>query len=168
MTTLHRISTGLLLALSGLAAAQTPTPRQHVLRGTTTAANGAPLAGTNVFLLESLDGAVSDTAGRFVIRTTATGSVTIVAKRIGFAPATISVPVDTTGPIAITLIPQAPVLAPITVQAGVYTAGNERGMTLTALEVVTTPGATADISRAMQTLPGVQSVDEGNALSVRR
>lgn len=171
MTTLHRIFPGLLLALSGLAAAQTPTPAQHVLehvlRGATTTANGAPVPGANVFLLESLDGALTDAAGRFVIRTTATGTVTIVAKRIGFAPATISVPVDTTGSIAIILLPQAPVLEPITVQAGVYTAGNERGMTLTALEVVTTPGATADIARAMQTFPGVQTVDEGNALFVR-
>ncbi len=45
--------------------------------------------------------------------------------------------------------------------------GNERGATLTALEVVSTPGATADIARAMQTLPGVQNVDEGTGLFVR-
>ena len=58
-------------------------------------------------------------------------------------------------------------LTPITVQAGAYTAGNEHGSTLTALEVVSTPGATADIARAMQTLPGVQNVDEGTGLFVR-
>ena len=58
-------------------------------------------------------------------------------------------------------------LVPITVQAGAYKAGNERGATLTALEVVSTPGATADVARAMQTLPGVQNVDEGTGLFVR-
>ena len=34
-------------------------------------------------------------------------------------------------------------------------------------EVATTPGTTADIGRTIQTLPGVQSVDEGNAIFVR-
>src|ERR1043166_1107716 len=95
---------------SSVAVAQSPTP--HVLRGTTTAVSGAPIPGANVFLLESLDGAVTDSAGRFVIRTTAQGSVTIVARRIGFAPATIVVPVDTSGTLALTLSRQAVALAP--------------------------------------------------------
>ncbi len=141
-------------------------PRDHVLRGTVTAA-GAPVPNADVFLLESLDGSTTDTAGHFSIRTAATGSVTVVVRRIGYAPASVIVPVDTTGAVALALSPQTAVLTPITVQAGAYTAGNDRGATLTALEVVTTPGATADIARAIQTLPGVQNVDEGTGLFVR-
>jgi hypothetical protein len=139
----------------------------HTIRGVTTAANGSPLAGTNIFLLESLENAITDSAGRFALRTSARDRVTVVARRIGFAPETIEAPVDTNGVLSFALASQAAVLTPITVQAGAYTAGNERGMTLTALEVVTTPGATADIARAMQTLPGVQNVDEGTGLFVR-
>lgn len=138
----------------------------HLLRGTVTAA-GTPVGGADVFLLESLDGAVTDSAGRFSIRTSATGAVTIVVRRIGFAPANVVVPVDTAEVVTLALSPQTAVLTPITVQAGAYTAGNQRGATLTALEVVTTPGATADIARAIQTLPGVQNVDEGTGLFVR-
>jgi hypothetical protein len=52
------------------------------------------------------------------------------------------------------------------VQAGACTAGNERGMTLTSLEVVTTPCATVDVARAMQTLPDVPAPDEGTGLFV--
>lgn len=155
---------------AALAAAQTQgqtPPASHVLRGTLSTASGVPVAGANVFLLESLDGVQSDSAGRFTLRFTAQGSVTMVARHIGFAPASVVVPVDTTGDIAITLLPQAATLVPITVQAGAYKAGNERGATLTAIEVVSTPGATADIARAMQTLPGVQNVDEGTGLFVR-
>jgi hypothetical protein len=114
-----------------------------------------------------MDGAATDSAGRFTIRTRATGSVTIVVRHIGYAPANVVVPVDTSGAVSLALSPQTAVLVPITVQAGAYTAGNERGATLTALEVVTTPGATADIARAIQTLPGVQNVDEGTGLFVR-
>jgi hypothetical protein len=130
-------------------------------------AAGAAVRGADVFLLESLDGATTDTAGHFSIRTRAAGSVTIVVRRIGFAPANLVVPVDTADAVTLALFPETAVLTPITVQAGAYTAGNERGATLTALEVVTTPGATADIARAIQTLPGVQNVDEGTGLFVR-
>jgi len=157
-----------ILAVGALSPATSASQRPaiHVIRGSVTA-GGAPVGGADVFLLESLDAAKTDTAGRFSIRTTAGGSVTIVVRRIGFAPATLVVPVDTSGPVTLALSSEAPVLMPITVQAGAYTAGNERGATLTALEVVSTPGATADVARAIQTLPGVQNVDEGTGLFVR-
>ncbi|HEX4682102.1 MAG TPA: TonB-dependent receptor [Gemmatimonadaceae bacterium] len=161
-----RILSGLLpLALSVALLAQTSQP--HIVRGTTVAISGGPVPGAKVLVLESLDSAVADNEGRFTLRISASGSVTVVARRIGFAPATAVVPVDTNGTITLTMHPQATVLVPIAVQAGAYTAGNERGMTLTSLEVVTTPGATADVARAMQTLPGVQNVDEGTGLFVR-
>jgi hypothetical protein len=141
--------------------------QDRTLRGVVSTVSGTPIPGASVFLLESLETAQSDSTGRFTMRTTAAGSITLVARRIGFAPATIVVPVDTAGVLTLTLVSQAPVLAPIRVQAGAYTAGNERGSTLSALEVVSTPGATADVARAMQTLPGVQNVDEGTGLFVR-
>jgi hypothetical protein len=125
------------------------------------------VAGAQVFLLEALDGTSTDSAGRFVLRTEARGSVTVVVRHLGFAPASVIVPVDTAAIVSIVLAPQAAALAPISVQAGAYHAGNERGAALTALEVVSTPGATADVMRAMQTLPGVQNVDEGTGLFVR-
>ena len=62
---------------------------------------------------------------------------------------------------------EAVALEEISVSAGTYIAGEERGAQLTPLEVATTPGTTADIGRTVQTLPGVQTVDEGNALFVR-
>jgi hypothetical protein len=165
----------LLAALIAVIAATAPdvnaqaatSPPSHTLRGRVTAAGGVPVPGANVFLLESLDGALSDSAGRFTLTTSAVGRVTVVARRIGFAPMSIVVPVDTADEVRIALTKQAAALAPITVQAGAYTAGNERGTTLTALEVVTTPGAIADVARAIQTLPGAQSVDEGSGLFVR-
>lgn len=58
-------------------------------------------------------------------------------------------------------------LSAITVFAGQYPTGEAPGAVLNSLEVVRTPGAGADINRALQTLPGVQIPDEGNALFVR-
>ncbi|HEY9228922.1 MAG TPA: carboxypeptidase regulatory-like domain-containing protein, partial [Gemmatimonadaceae bacterium] len=166
MRRLHALILAAIALIALKASAQTPADAR-TLRGLVKTTSGAPVAGANVFLLESLDATLSDAEGRFVIRTTAKGMVTLVARRIGFAPTTTIVPVDTTGVVAMTMAPQSAVLEPIKVQAGAYTAGNERGSTLTALEVVTTPGATADVARAMQTLPGVQNVDEGTGLFVR-
>jgi len=55
----------------------------------------------------------------------------------------------------------------VVVLAGRYPTGEVPGAVLNSLEIVTTPGAAADINRALQTLPGVQLPDEGNALFVR-
>src|SRR5436309_8033646 len=44
----------------------------------------APVSGANVFLLETLDGALTDSAGKFSFTTTRAGSATLVVKAIGF------------------------------------------------------------------------------------
>ncbi|HUQ98594.1 MAG TPA: carboxypeptidase regulatory-like domain-containing protein, partial [Gemmatimonadaceae bacterium] len=155
-----------LLTVSTSAEAQSP-DSISIVRGTVRASQGAPLLGADVFLLETLDGATTDSLGRFAIRTAHRDSATIVARRIGFAPARLQVIVADPKPILIALERQASALTPITVTAGAYTAGSERGASLNAIQVASTPGATADIARAIQTLPGVQNVDEGTGLFVR-
>ena len=62
---------------------------------------------------------------------------------------------------------EATKLSAVTVFAGLYPTGELPGAILNSLEVVRTPGAAADINRALQTFPGVQIPDEGNALFVR-
>lgn len=124
-----------------------------------------PVPGANVFVLETLEGVLTDSAGAFTIQTSVPLPLTLHVKRMGFVP--FQRMLTDSGPVAVLLERAVPVLAPITVQAGTYTAGDERGSTLTALEVVTTPGTSADINRAIQLLPGVQGVDDGTALFVR-
>jgi len=58
-------------------------------------------------------------------------------------------------------------LSEFVVLAGRIPTGNSPGAMLNSIEVVSTPGATADINRSLQTFPGVQLADEGNALFVR-
>jgi hypothetical protein len=121
----------------------------------------------NVFVLETLDGVLTDSSGRFVIDAATTYPLTLVVKRLGFEPQQRLLAATDTGSIDVTLVRGNVSLAVVSVTAGSYTADEERGATLTPLQIVTTPGAAADITRAMQTLPGVQAVDEGNALFVR-
>src|SRR6476620_6096721 len=87
MTTLQRFSSLIgLLATSIVAGAQSVDSVVFV-RGMVRSADGAPIFAADVFLIETLEGATTDSAGRFAIRTTRHDSTTIVARRIGFAPA---------------------------------------------------------------------------------
>jgi len=132
---------------------------------------GLPLAGVNIFDIETLEGTVTREDGRFVIvigdstRTT----VHLIAKAVGFTP------VDTTivfreaaSPDSLALnLTALGTLVPINVLAGRYTANASRTSTLSPTEVASTPGSNADISGAIKTLPGVQNVDEGSGIFVR-
>src|SRR3954471_19477069 len=73
------------------------------LKGTVRSNDGAPVVGADVFLLETLEGATTDSAGSFVIRTSRAGPATIVARRIGFAPAQLSITVASADTLLLTL-----------------------------------------------------------------
>lgn len=140
------------------------------VRGVATS-KGIPLAGVNVFDIESLEGTVTREDGHFaiVIADSTRVSMRLIAKAVGFTP------LDTTLTFASANSPDSLSLnmaalgrlAPITVLAGRYTATASRTTTLSPTEVASTPGSNADISGAIKTLPGVQNVDEGSGIFVR-
>ncbi len=158
------------VAAAGLLAAQSPaTP--SVLRGTVTVPAPRPIrdaAGVAVSLLETGEATTTDSLGRFTLRTTHQGIATVVARRVAYVPATVDVTLPTDSSITLTLEPQPPALTTMTVvAAGEFTLGNGRTATLSPLQVVMTPGAAANVNKALQTLPGPQAVDEGSGLFVR-
>ena len=163
MNAAHRFC-GLTLLFTALLAA--PSGAQPI-RGVVVSTSGALIPGANVFILETLEGIVTGTDGRFAITTAERGNLTLVVKRLGFEGQQRVVTPAERDSVLISLAPATVALSAVSVQAGAYTAGEERGATLTPLEVVTTPGSAADINRTIQTLPGVQSVDEGTGLFVR-
>jgi vitamin B12 transporter len=127
----------------------------------------APVAAANVFILGGLDGALTDSTGRFSFSTTRRPPYILVVKRIGYRDAQRIVSDSLERDIAIPIGSEAQTIAPVSVQAGRYAAADEPGAVLTPLEIVTIPGTAADVNRAIQTLPGVQQVDEGTGLFVR-
>lgn len=137
------------------------------LVGTVSAPDGSALNGVNVFLLETLDGSVTDATGRFAIRTMHRGPATLVARRIGFTQLLRAISLPSSDSIRFTLQLAAHQLDAVRVSASTYVTGNEPDVALTALQVVSTPGTAADVFRAIQTFPGVQAVDEGAGLFVR-
>ena len=152
-----------IVAAHALAAQTSP----RIVRGVVQGPAARPLDAANVFIIETLEGAVTREDGRFSISTSATGPLTLIVRRLGFAEHRRMIADGDTASLVVTLEATGVALAPVSVQAGQYTASEERGATLTPLEVVTTPGTAADVNRAIQSLPGVQAGDEGTALFVR-
>lgn len=159
MRTLGLCILGLWFSASGLLA-------QEPLRGHVRDAAGHPVAGANVFLLETLEGDLTAADGTFSFNTPHTGPATLVVRQLGYAENRVSLVTPRPEPVEVSLLELVQTDA-IVVTAGGYTAGDEAGATLTSLEVVTTPGTNADLAGAIKTLPGVQNVDEGNGLFVR-
>ena len=147
--------------------AQTQQAPARTVHGVVRGPGASPIDAANVFIIETLEGAVTRDDGQFSIPTTATGPLTIIVRRLGFAEQRRMIAERDTAALVFTLQPSGVALAPVSVQAGQYVASDERGATLTPLEVVTTPGTAADVNRAIQSLPGVQAGDEGTALFVR-
>ena len=128
---------------------------------------GRPLAGADAFLLETLEGAATDSAGVFRFPTGARGPTTLVVQRTGYLEVRRALDLPLANPVLIIMRPGPVTLEAITVEAGTYRLGNLPDVTLDELEVVYTPGAAADPFRAIQTFPGLQSVGEGAGLFVR-
>ncbi|HUQ81540.1 MAG TPA: carboxypeptidase-like regulatory domain-containing protein [Gemmatimonadaceae bacterium] len=150
------------------AEAQSPAGgRARTVRGIVEGSDSRPIDAANVFIIETLEGAVTREDGRFAIPTAATGPLTLIVRRLGFTEQRRIIAESDTASLVFKLAPSGVSLAAVAVQAGQYTASEERGATLTPLEVVTTPGTAADVNRAIQSLPGVQAGDEGTALFVR-
>ncbi len=153
---------------AGLRAQEGAPTATATVRGSVRRADGRPVPNATVFVLETLEEARADSAGRFLLRTTHRGLATIVARQPGFEPRALDVVVPVDSLLEFVLAPMPPVLGAVTVlAAGEYRMDNGTTATLTPLEVAQMPGAAANVARAVQTLPGVQAVDEGTGLFVR-
>ncbi|MFY7921657.1 MAG: carboxypeptidase regulatory-like domain-containing protein [Gemmatimonas sp.] len=139
-----------------------------LVRGQVQLANGNAAPPTTISLLDTQEQTTTDSLGRFALRTMHRGVATLVARRVGFVPATVDIDIPCDTALRLTLVPMPPSLAAMTVvAAGEYTLGSGRTASLTPLEVAQTPGAAANVAKALQTLPGPQNVDEGSGLFVR-
>src|SRR5689334_6303685 len=119
----------MLLALLLLAAQDTT----NLVRGIVHDTAGRPVMGADVFLVATLEGSATDSAGRFSFKTAARGTQELMARKIGFSPTRITVTLPAPEPIQIAIGKEPTALQPITVAAGAYIAGEERGAQLTPL-----------------------------------
>jgi vitamin B12 transporter len=131
---------------------------------------GAPLAMVNVQIAGTKDGDATDLRGKFSFKTRAVGQITLRASLMGYEPVNLKLTVAEGDSIVLEIAMSESLvkLKDIIVVGNAFTTGDgPKALTLRTLEVFTTPGASADIFRAIQTFPGVAAVDEGSGLFVR-
>ncbi len=139
------------------------------IKGTVLDDQNKPLPFANVFLKGRMEGSISDNDGNFSFKTNALGKVTLLCSFIGYASfeKELDLRAGSTIEVKIKLRQTEIKGKSVMVTASAFTAADEEGVTLTAMDVVRTRGAAADLFWAIKTFPGLQQVDEGAGLFVR-
>ncbi|MEM1055868.1 MAG: TonB-dependent receptor [Bacteroidota bacterium] len=155
----------LLLLLAPMAAFSQP---RATVAGSVVDGDGEPLPFATILLVGAAEGAVTDADGQFQFTTRASGTQTVRASSVGFEPDSrrlLLTPGDTTRA-AFVLRETILDLGRAVVSADAFVSGEEvEG--LSPLDVVTTPGAAADLFQAIRSFPGLTEAEEGAGLFVR-
>ncbi len=128
-----------------------------------------PLSGISISILDSYDGATSDSLGNYSFNTTEKGEQTLQATSAGYKPFEQKINISGTPQIInISLKEQITELKAVVISAGTFEASDQKKATaLSPLDIVTTASANGDITSAIKTLPGTQQVGESEGLFVR-
>ena len=160
MKSLYLLFTCLLTTLAATA--------QTALTGRVTDQKGHSLPGANVFLRGTYDGDNTDSTGHFRFTSTRKDTATLMVSYIGYESVSQKITFPQTTPLLIRLTESANELNTVVITAGSFEASDEKRMTmLKPMDIVTTAGAGADITAAMNLLPGTQRVGEQEGLFVR-
>ncbi len=130
---------------------------------------GQPLPGANVYIQGTFDGASTDLEGKFVIKTDLEGDFKLAIEFLGFQSRFYDLVLPTNSwNETIELKERFNELKAATISAGAFEASDtKKAVVLRPLDIVTTAGASGDISGALQTLPGTSTVGESGKLFVR-
>lgn len=132
--------------------------------------SGNPMPGVNVYVKDTYDGTITSIDGTFSFKTTESGEHEIIASMIGFKNFGVvkqlegaSIRLDITMKENVVVLTSALVSA-----SSEHAVSDKQKVTvLKPLEMLTTAGSNADITFALQTLPGTQQVGEQTGLFVR-
>lgn len=141
---------------------------QKVVSGRVTDDQGEGLFGANVYLKDTYDGATTDLNGSYHFTTEESGEQILVISFIGFDTKELTLEIDEDVTLDAQLAPSFSTIDAVTISAGTFEASDKRKVVvLQSLDIATTAGATADITGALNTLPGTQTVGESGRLFVR-
>lgn len=144
------------------------TKAQSTISGRVVNMSGRPVPGASVYLLNTIDGATTDSSGLFSFETEEKGEQTIVAEEMSYQntgkPVTIKG--DLKG-LELKMKTGNVRMKNVTVSAGSFEASGSEATILKPLDIVTTAGAQADVVKAIQKLPGTQQQGTQTGLFVR-
>lgn len=141
---------------------------QNIISGKVVDEKGKHVAGANIFIEGTYDGASSDETGDFSFTTTTTGNQTLVVSFLIYETSKTLINVAKFQNKTIKLRESVTSLDVVVITAGTLEAGDKaRVSVLKPLDIVTTAGSAGNIIAALQTLPGTQTVGEDGRLFVR-
>jgi len=159
---MNKLITFLCLSLINLSFAQT------TISGKIIDTKGIPIAGANVYLDGTYDGATSLEDGSFVFTTEEEGTQALVISYLSYETKTIVNEVSKLSNLEVKLREDVESLDAVVLSAGTFEANdNSKVSVLKALDVVTTASALGDFVGALQTLPGTSTNAEDGRLFVR-
>lgn len=139
------------------------------IAGKVTDAQGEPLSGANVFIVDSYDGATTNPEGQFSFTTTETGPRKLRITYLGYEPYDQAVELNGQPVEVVASLKEAYTETnTVVISAGGFGASDKnKAVILNPLDIVTTAGALGDVYGALQFLPGTQRVGEEAGLFVR-
>lgn len=155
----------ILLTLSSLVS-----EAQTVITGKIKDNRNRPMAGVSIAIKDSYDGATSDSLGNFRFKTTDKGAQILQFTSIGFKLLEIPINLDGSTITQNVVMKEEPnELTAVVISVGTFEASDRKraAAILSPLDVVTTASANGDITGALKTLPGTQTVGETAGLFVR-
>ncbi|ARV10600.1 TonB-dependent receptor [Winogradskyella sp. PC-19] len=157
-----QLITFLFLTFSFFALAQT------TISGKVIDTKGNPIAGANVYLDGTYDGATTIEDGTFSFETEESGVQALVVSFLSYETKTLSLDVSLLNKLEIKLREDVNTLDTVVLSAGTFEANdNSKVSVLKPLDVVTTASALGDFVGALQTLPGTSNNAEDGRLFVR-
>jgi hypothetical protein len=141
---------------------------QNTISGIITNEKGKPVAGANIYIDGTYDGASSSETGEFSFETAAKGNQFLVVSFLIYDTYKQEIDVTNFKNQTIKLKDNVNALDAVVITAGTLESGNKaRVSVLKPLDIVTTAGSAGNIVAALQTLPGTQTVGEDGRLFVR-
>jgi len=142
---------------------------QQTLTGTIHNKKGEPLIGASIMVTGTYDGGISNVKGLFSFSTNTKDSIYLIAKYIGYESKNILISgTSIIEPVHIVLTEAFNELEAVTITAGAFEAGDKKkAVLLSSLDMVTTPGASGNVTNALQFLPGTTTNGESGKLFVR-
>ncbi len=140
-----------------------------IISGTVKDDSGSPIPYANVFIASTGEGQVTDDNGAFSFSTRAVGNVEITSSVVGYKKFNRQVSVLPEHRYNVNIVLKQSQIITENVEVTASSFGSEpgKGLTMTSMDVVTTPGGAADIFQSLKTLPGLTQVSESSELYVR-
>ncbi|MFD1551344.1 TonB-dependent receptor [Putridiphycobacter roseus] len=142
---------------------------QHTITGKITNEKGSPLLGASIIVSGTYDGTITNQKGVFKFKTQKVDSILLICQYIGFETQQIPYLINSdTLDLHIRMKEKFNELEAVVITAGSFEAGDKKkAVLLSALDMITTPGASGNVVNALQYLPGTSNNGESGKLFVR-